>query len=208
MHGQSRRPRGLVIPLLVLSLAAACTGGADTGTTTDTMETVTVDPDLQKSPLTVNVLLTDTGFQPSIIFLPAGRQIQLVLRNRGTGEHHFRIQGLVPVRLAWLQIPEIDAYDLDTMTPQELASYGIDLTGVTDDYEIDHILHHLHGVYVPFREESPSGIKPIGIDVHGWVTLGKVDVVSFIAPTTGRYMSEDVLHPELTGEVVVFDPGR
>jgi hypothetical protein len=37
--------------------------------------------------------------------------------------------------------------------------------------------------------------------------LGTVDVVSFFALTTGRFESEDVLFPELTGEVVVFDGG-
>ena len=93
------------------------------------------------------------------------------------------------------------------MTPEELASYGIDLTGVTDEWEADHILHHVRATFVPFRDESPSGIKPLGIEVHGWVTLGAVDVVSFFALTTGRYESEDVLHPDLTGQVVVYDAG-
>lgn len=190
---------------LALSLVAACGGSSGSGTTTT--EPVTVAAQVDMAPLTVNVLLTDEGFEPETIFIPAGRQIQLVLRNRGTGEHHYKIRGLVPSSLAWISIPEVDSYDLDSMTPGELASYGIDLTGVTDEWEIEHILHHLEPTFVPFRDASPSGIKPIGLEVHGWVTLGTVDVISFFALTTGTYQSEDVLHPGLTGAVVVFDAG-
>jgi len=189
--------------LAAFLLMAACGGSSGSATTTTQPITVAAHPEL--SPLTINVLLTDEGFEPETIFIPAGRQIQLVLRNRGTVEHHYKIKGLVPSSLAWISIPQIDTYDLDTMTPDELAAYGIDLSGVSDELEIEHILHHLHATFVPFRDESPAGIKPIGLEVHGWVSLGTVDVISFFALTTGTYQSEDVLSPDLTGTVVVFD---
>lgn len=198
----NRRAAGVLAAFL---LVAACGGSSGSATTTPQPVTVAAHPEL--TPLTINVLLTDEGFEPETIFIPAGRQVQLVLRNRGTGEHHYKIKGLVPSSLAWISIPQIDTYDLDTMTPDELASFGIDLTGVTDALEIEHVLHHLHATFVPFRDESPAGIKPIGLEVHGWVSLGTVDVVSFFALTTGTYDSEDVLNPDLTGTVVVFDAG-
>ena len=187
-------------------LVGACSGSSASVTTT-TAEAVTVEAQLELSPLTINVLVTDEGFEPETIFIPAGRQVQLVLRNRGTVEHHFKIKGLVPSSLQWISIPAVDAYDLDSMTAEELAAFGIDVDGTTDALEIEHILHHLDPTFVPFRDAAPSGIKPIGLEVHGWVTLGTVDVISFFALTTGTYQSEDVLHPDITGEVVVFDAG-
>lgn len=197
---------GMALAVALALLVSACDGtGSGAGTTTT--QPVTVAAQLEMAPLTINVLLTDEGFEPETVFIPAGRQVQLVLRNRGTVEHHYKVKGLVPSSLAWISIPEVDAYDLDTMTPEELASYGIDLSGVNDELEVEHILHHLHATFVPFRDQSPSGIKPIGLEVHGWATLGTVDVVSFFALTTGTYQAEDVLHPELTGEVIVFDAG-
>jgi hypothetical protein len=196
-----------LVVALGLSLIAACGGSGAAGTATTTTQPVTVTAQLDMSPLTINVLLTDEGFEPATIFIPAGRQIQLVLRNRGTTEHHYKIKGLVPSSLSWISFPVVDSYDLDSMTPAELAEYGIDLAGATDEWEIEHILHHLHATFVPFRDASPAGVKPIGLEVHGWTMLGTVDVVSFFALTTGRFESEDVLFPELTGEVVVFDGG-
>jgi len=203
---RSTHPARALIAALGFSLVAAC-GGSVSGTATTTTQPVTVAAQLDLSPLTINVLLTDEGFEPKTIFIPAGRQIQLVLRNRGTTEHHYKIRGLVPSSLSWISFPVVDSYDVDSMTPEELTALGIDLAGATDELEIEHILHHLHATYVPFREASPTGVRPIGLDVHGWTTLGTVDVISFFALTTGRFASEDVLFPELTGEVVVFDAG-
>jgi hypothetical protein len=203
---RTTHPARALIAVLGLSLIAAC-GGSGSSTATTTTQPVTVAAQLDLSPLTVNVLLTDEGFEPETIFIPAGRQIQLVLRNRGTTEHHYKIKGLVPSSLSWISFPVVDSYDLDSMTPEELAAYGIDLAGATDEWEIEHILHHLHATFVPFRDGSPAGVKPIGLEVHGWASLGTVDVVSFFALTTGRFAAEDVLFPELIGEVVVFDAG-
>ena len=50
----------------------------------DIEEAAPVDKELPK--FSVTVILTDNGFEPSAIFLPAGRQIRLVVRNRGTTE--------------------------------------------------------------------------------------------------------------------------
>ena len=83
---------------------------------------------------------------------------------------------------------------------------GIDIAGVTDEAEMEHLLHHLAPSWAPTKAESPSGIKPVGLDVHGYVSLGTNDVLTFFALQTGEYVSEDVLYPELTGRVVVFAP--
>ena len=126
-----------------------------------------VEPDFSLPPLNVTVILTDEGFEPDMIFLPAGRMIRLVLKNRSTAEHHFRIDGLIPVQMRWMKVPEVDEADAATMSPEELAVYGIDIEGVTDEAELQHIFHHLQPTFEPTKEASPAGIKPLGTDVHG-----------------------------------------
>jgi uncharacterized cupredoxin-like copper-binding protein len=187
-------------------IAASCTVGASRSTGTDSAlaagEGVAVTPDYEAETTVVNVLLTDTGIEPSTIFLPAGRPIRLVLRNRGTREHHFRVGGIVPAQLAWLVFPDFDAYDVASMSPDELSAAGLD--GDIDDLE--HTLHHMIPTFVPFKEESPAGIRPIPNEVHGYATLGGADVLSFIALNTGAFVAEDVRFPEFTARVIVFEP--
>lgn len=196
---------------LVAALALALVGSACSGDSEETLtaggagsrESVTVEPDFSLPPLPVNINLTDEGFDPDIIFLPAGRPIRLILRNHGTTEHHFRINGLIPVQMRWMLLPEIDEYEVASLTDEELVDYGI--AGVTDVGELSHLVHHLKPTFVPFKEASPAGIKPLGTDVHGYVTLGVTDVMTFIALQTGEYAAQDVLFPEITGRVIVFD---
>ena len=201
--------RYLMAVLALLLVAGACSSG-DTGAGSAVgrteRESVTVEPDFSLPPFVVNVALTDTGPEPDIIFLPAGRQIRLVLRNHGTTEHHFLIRGLVPSQLRWRVQPEVDTYDLDSLSPDELTDLGIDIEGVTDEAEMDHVLHHLAPTFVQTKPESPAGIKPVGLDVHGYVSLNTHDVLTFFALQTGEYVSEDVLYPEFTGRVIVFAP--
>jgi hypothetical protein len=163
-----------------------------------------VAPDYTSNPVVVNISLSDDGFEPETVFLPAGRRAKLILRNRGRGEYHFRVVGLIPAEMSWVMVPEIDAYDVDSMSPEDLEALG--LTGDIDD--IDHVLHHLTPVYVPFRETSPAGIKPLANEVHGYVTQGKTDVLDFFPTNVGSFVVEDVLHPGTTGKVVVFDPSE
>jgi hypothetical protein len=160
-----------------------------------------VAPDFDAAEVVINVALTDDGFEPSTILIPAGRPIRLILRNHGTGEHHFRVGGLIPTQMSWLLYPEITEYDLDTMDEEGLAAIGAG--GEVDN--VDHVLHHLTPSFVPFKAESRSGIKPLPNEVHGYVTIGALDVLSFFATNTGIFTSEDVLHPEITGRVIVFE---
>lgn len=185
-----------------MSLAlAGCSGSVDGGSAA---ESVTVEPDYDSATMVINVSLSDDGFDPETIFLPAGNRVKIVLRNRGNDEYHYRVAGLIPAEMTWVLFPEIDAYDLDSMSPENLESLG--LGGDIDD--VEHVLHHLVPVYVPYREESPAGIKPLANEVHGYVTLGKTDVLEFFPTNTGSFVVEDVLHPEITGKVVVFNPSE
>ena len=197
---------GVLALLLVSSACSSSDTGSESAVGRTERESVTVEPDFSLSPFVVNVALTDTGPEPDVIFIPAGRQIRLVLRNHGTTEHHFLIRGLVPALLRWRVESEVDAYELDSLSPGEQAELGIDIAGVTDEAEMEHLLHHLAPSWAPTKAESPSGIKPVGLDVHGYVSLGTNDVLTFFALQTGEYVSEDVLYPELTGRVVVFAP--
>lgn len=194
---------GLVILALV---ATACVGGSgesDDSTDGASGTSVTmVPPDLESQTLVVNVDLTDTGFEPATIFLPAGRRVQLVLRNRGTKEHHYRVVGLIPGELRWYLYPEVDVAEIDAMTPAEREAIGVE--GDIDDME--HVLHHLVPSFVPFKKESRSGIRPLPTEVHGYVQAGFTgDVLTFFPLNTGSFVVEDVLHPEITGKVVVFE---
>lgn len=132
--------------------------------------------------LTINVRITDDGFQPASIFIPVGRRVKLVVRNHGMAEHHYRIVGLVPGDLRWRQT---DA--------------------VTDEDE-EHLDHHPGASYVPYRSTSKAGIKPTGDEVHAFAAGRALDVVLFIPTNTGTFAVQDPLHPEIVGKVTVFTP--
>ena len=206
------RHRGLLRYLagaLVLALVAGACSSDDgsesgAGSTGREQEIVTVQADLSMPPLNVNVVLTDDGFEPDFIFLPAGRQIRLVLRNRGTTEHHFRIQGLIPAQLRWMLTPEIDESEVDDLSLEELMDLGIGPVDASSEADLSHLVHHLTPSFVPTKPMSPTGIKPLGTEVHGYVTLGATEVMTFFALQTGQFISEDVRFPEITGRVKVF----
>lgn len=185
----------LVLLALVLSGCGSTESDAAEGVTS-----VPIDPDATE--FVVNIGLGEDGFEPSTVFVPAGRQIRIVLRNRGTGEYHYRVKGLAPAQMAWMVAPEVDLSYVDAMTPEELAALGLE----GDISDMEHELHHLTPVFVPFREESRSGIKPLPTEVHGYVEQGVTDTLTFIATETGAYEVEDVLHPDNTGRLIVFDP--
>lgn len=193
--------------LLAFALVlAACTPAEEAGSVSaaggDESGTVFVEPDYDANEILVNIFLGDEGIEPSTIFIPAGKPIRLVLRNRGTREHHFRVGGIVPINMSWYTPADIDEYDLDSMTPEELAELGIE----NSSSDAEHELHHQNASFLPFKEESLSGVKPLPNEVHGYVQVGLNDVMSFITVNTGVFIAEDVLHPELTARVIVFDP--
>lgn len=196
--------RSWVVALLVLTLFVS--GCGDFWGKPDPVEgdeTVAwVEPDLESETFIANVVLTDEGPDPATVFIPAGRHIKMVFRNRGMHEHHYRVVGLVPEHVAWILVPEIDETELESLTEDELAALG--LGGPIDD--IEHVLHHILPVFVPFRKESLSGIKPLANEVHAYTQRGGVDIITFYATNTGRFQVEDLRYPELTAEVVVFLP--
>ncbi len=200
-----KQPRAaLAMPVVAMAMvASSCVGTTSSPTpeATDAAQSVIVAPNLDAPTVTVNLTLSDSGFEPSTLSLPAGRNIRLVVRNRGTTEHHFRVKGLLTAGLTWLHPPELDEYDLDSMSLEELAEYGI--VGDIDDPE--HVLHHLTPQFLPFKEKSPAGITPLFNEVHAYAIPGTFDVLSFFATTTGTFEAEDLLYPEITGRVIVFE---
>lgn len=200
MRGVSSR-LGSVLAVVAM-VAAACTLPSPTGSYVpdDPVDTTIVPPfvnpsddslPLSEYQITVNIELTDTGFEPATIYIPEGRGIQLVLRNRGTTEHHYRVAGLVPTHLTWLATAEYNLSQLQDR-PEDIS-------------EAEHLLHHLIA-FVPFRDESPFGVQPLGTEVHGYAGPRDREIMRFIAVNTGTFPVEDVLHPEITGRVVVFAP--
>ena len=142
------------------------------------------DTDYSVGTLTINVTLTEDGFQPSKIFVPVGRGVRLVLRNQGTTEHHYRVVGLVPRNLLWLSGPS-DVQD-------------------GSDPEMEHDAHHSAGL-VPFSTTSPVGITPLGDQVHVYAAPSSGnDVVYFVATNTGTFEVDCPLHHEVVGTLKVF----
>lgn len=189
---------GLVVAVLIV---AGCTLPSPTGfAEEDDVTSTTVaypfenpqDGSLALSDyqVTVNVDLTDTGFEPATIYIPEGRGIQLVLRNRGTTEHHYRVAGLIPTKITWLASSEYNLSQLQDR-PEDIS-------------EAEHLLHHMIA-FVPFRDESPFGVKPLGNEVHGYAAPRDREIIRFIAVNPGTFRVEDVLHPEIVGQVVVFE---
>jgi len=134
---------------------------------------------------TVNVDISDAEIQPSVVFVPAGRPVQLVLRNRGSTEHHYRVVGLVPDELLWM-------------------ADGADRGGTAPAAEHDHHGHR----FVNWRAASPAGIRPTGHEVHAYVSPDRrLDVVFFTATQAGTYVVHCDLHPDKTGRLTVFDAG-
>ena len=136
---------------------------------------------------TVNVGVSDTEIQPSAVFVPAGRPVQLVLRNRGSMEHHYRVVGLVPGDLSWL-------------------AGGAD-TGQAAASDEDHTNHHGR-TFVSWRGASPAGIRPEGGEVHAYVSMERrVDAVLFTPTEPGTYVVQCDLHPGKVARLTVFSSG-
>jgi hypothetical protein len=188
----------LLVAALVTSGCAGFWGQPDPEPADGTVQWV--EPDLESDDFIVNIVLTDEGPEPKTVFIPAGQHIKMVFRNRGMHEHHYRVVGLVPEDVAWIFVPEIDETELEALTEEELEALG--LGGPIDD--VEHVLHHILPVFLPFREESLSGIKPLANEVHAYTQRGGVDIITFYATNTGRFQVEDLRYPELTAEVVVF----
>jgi hypothetical protein len=194
--------------LVALALAAgACTSGDDETTGSDrTEDRVTVIPNRSANEVVVNVTFTESGFDPEYVFVPAGIPVRLALRNRTEHEHHYRVQGLLATDVRYIVFPDVSSDELEGLTQEEIAKIDPELVGITDAAEMEHVLHHLLPTAELSKPESLHGIKPLPGEVHGYTQRGEFDIVNFIPLTTGRYVVEDVLNPEITGTFVVFLP--
>ncbi len=135
--------------------------------------------------LTLNIGISDADIEPASVFIPAGRPVQLLLRNRGTTEHHYHVVGLVPDDLTWVMRG-------GGANAGDASSEGHD--------------HH-NRTFVRTRATSPAGITPTGQDVHAYVSgAERIDVLLFTATQTGTFVVQCDLHPEHVGKLTVFDP--
>jgi plastocyanin len=132
----------------------------------------------------INVYVTDEGFQPPYIAIPAGRLVRLVLRNSGTTEHHYRVVGLVPLDPLWRS-------EAEDMSLEE---------GVTDE-DTNPTITLLTCRSGPRRR---PGLSPLGDEVHTYALRGSKDAMFFTATSTGTYSVQCPLHPEKVGQVTVF----
>jgi len=193
--------RSAVLVGVLAVMAVACTGGAGPdGSGTGQVETKIVPINTDLDTYFVNVDVTDEGFEPSTVFIPAGQHVRLVVRNRGTIEHHFRVGGLIAEDLAWYVPSEIDETELLAMGEDELAALGI-----VEGEDLEHIGHHLSPSFVPFKGESAAGVSPLPGELHAYARPGGYDVLSFFATSVGGFVAEDVLNPEIVGRLIVVE---
>ncbi|MFA7249711.1 MAG: hypothetical protein WC273_08780 [Dehalococcoidia bacterium] len=175
------RARWLVLPsLAAIALAIAGCGLAPANAG------ARIYPDSEAPAVTVNIDVSEQGYEPIDVRVPAGPSIQLILRNRSKDEYHYRVQGLDATQILWL-------------APRE------DMTreaGVTDD---EHGAHHAKD-FIDWRGTSPGGVKPTLTEVHAYVAGTGVDVLRFYALKPGTYQVVDPLHPALHGTLTVFVP--
>jgi len=189
--------RLLLIAVAIALVATSCGGEGATSTTTTIAEAApsaaasgttaaqsNIGDGFDPFVVVVNVDITDHGYEPETIFLPVGRSIQLIIRNRTSNEHHYRIQGLEAEDLLWLTDPDMEIQE-----------------GVSEE---EHLFHHQAG-YVNWRGTSPRGITPTLEEVHGYAAGGVNDMVRFTPMSLGTFVVDDPLHPEYTGSVTVFD---
>jgi hypothetical protein len=136
--------------------------------------------------ITVNVTVDEQTISPAQVAIPSGAKVRLVLRNRGSQEHHFHIAGLNPTEMLWL------VKDFDSGAP--VISTGPD----------DHSAHH--GIEMaPYHVcTARGGVCPTGLDVHAHAAAGDVDVIMFTTADKGTFAVTCPLHPNLKGTVVVF----
>jgi len=197
--------RSLTVVVILALVTAACTDGSTESTeTSDPSDPVMVAPNTEQPSLVVSVAVSEAGFEPKTIFLPAGRHVRLTVRNHSDVERHYRIVGLIPAQLGWQVRPVISDDMLDALTPEELEELGISGEDMSNR---EHALHHLSPTFLSYKPESRSGIRPLPNEVHAYVYKGVADIVTFYPLSVGKFVVEDPLHPEITGKVVVFDPG-
>lgn len=137
--------------------------------------------------LTINVDITDAGIQPTSIYMPVGQSVLLVMRNRGSYEHHFHISGLVPADMLWFS--------------RETGGMGEDNIDAAD-----HSDHNHGGEMLPYHlcSQSQSGLCPTSNAVHTHAGAGDIDAILFTATNTGTFSAQDPLHPEIEGKVIVY----
>lgn len=135
--------------------------------------------------ITVNVEVTDEGYNPSLLSLPAGRQVMLVMRNRGQSEHHLHIKELVPANMLWLSKEQSE------VNP----SQGLNID--------EHAQHHQGGELVPYHI-CTSGVCPTEDTVHLHAVPGDMDIVLFTPTNRGTFEIVCPLHDNMKATVTVF----
>ncbi len=142
--------------------------------------------------LTVNVELTDEGISPAVVAIPAGREIKLVVRNRGATEHHYKVIGLAPQGL-WRITTEGASVTRDSNDAMEVVAAE------------EHDDHHNHGASLG-AYLSQTGITPAADEVHAFAQGGGggMDVLFFTATTPGTYEVRCPLHPDFVAHLTVF----
>lgn len=142
--------------------------------------------------LTVNIELSDEGISPAVVAIPAGREIKLVVRNRGTAEHHYKVIGLAPQNL----------WRITTEGASDTSQSNDAMEGVSAE---DHDDHHNHGASLG-AYLSQAGVTPAADTVHAFAQGGGggMDVLFFTATTPGTYEVRCPLHPEMVAQLTVF----
>ncbi len=144
------------------------------------------------APLVVNVTLSDDAILPEVLAIPLGRPITLIVRNRGTREHHYQIRDMAATGLFWFAGGDGAVDPVLAAEDPEAATHGG---------------HHGPNEMLPYDIcDSKYGFIacPTGEWVHVYAPPSGMDVIAFSAAQTGTYDAFSQFDPGLTAKVVVY----
>jgi hypothetical protein len=142
----------------------------------------------------VYVQATETGFQPSVVSIPQGMRVRLVLVNRDKSEHHFHVMGLRAGAAMWLVKDSHDQHLQNSLTS---GAVGDTLEG-NDGLPVSYIDHH------PCQHFCVNGICYTKNTLHTYAAPNDSDEVIFTPKDKGEFIAGDPLNPDLRATVRVF----
>lgn len=187
---------GLIAAMtFLLALITAC-GSNDAGSSAaalnpaESSATVAAIDGSADSMLILNVWVDDEKISPAVLSIPVGTRVALVMRNLGSLEHHYTVNGLPADDALWLSKGSAHA-------PAVAAD------GTVDEMAAHHTPSEL--LASPTCVSRYGGVVcPTGEWVHAHAAPRGKDVVVFTASKTGTYEVWCALDSRIKGTVVVF----
>jgi hypothetical protein len=187
----------------------ACGGGSDGQAQADREREASVEALVERyentPPLVVNIYVDDTGYVPSIFSVPAGRPVQLIMRNRGRDTHGFQVTGLDILDSIWF-VREPGAIGVEPENFSSLLDSDRPVVDVDNRAFLDeHEAHHTMGFMAP-RFACPEAPDSCGVDgvISTEFEPAEVRVIMFTPVVVGTFAFTDPAGEAAAGSVIVF----